>query len=147
MISINGIEVKMEGDFKTLISEVVRAMHSVAKSAQEQFNEKTDGEVNYDHVIEMILTELVQYRKMDDQNGSSIPDEILESFHEQLVTERKANRKKPKAGFIDYDTRKPDEQKNKVMLQEIIKGVYNDPRSSTLDIEDLKAIKKSQKKR
>jgi hypothetical protein len=62
MINVNGIEIAIEGDFGTLIKEVARAAHAVSKAASDKFEKETEGEVNYDHIVEMILEDLAHLK-------------------------------------------------------------------------------------
>jgi hypothetical protein len=146
MIRIDGIEIAMEGSFGTLIREAARAVHTVAKAASEKFKEDGD-EVDYNMVVEYILEELSKLKAFDKDDDSVIdlPKEIEEDFFKQLREVRESNGHKP--NFIDYDTQKPDPNAGKKIIESAIKDVFLDPRGNTLDLEDLKAIKKAGKKK
>ncbi len=144
MLRIQGPEIEMEGSFGDMITEVARLMHAIAKEATTKFEEETDGEVNYDHVVELILDELSKMKRFD-ENPDDIPQEILDEFLKEAVETRKEGNHS--GSFIDYYTGKPDENTGRSIIQSVIKDVFNDTRSGELDIDDLKAIKASNKKR
>jgi hypothetical protein len=146
MIKINGIEIAMEGDFGTLIKEVARAAHAVARAASDKFERETDGEVDYDHVVEMILEELAHLKRFDKSgSGMEMPDELEEDFYANLQKERQELKDAP--SFIDFDTERPDPNAGRNIIQSAIKDVFLDHRTDHLDEEDLKAIKKAKKKK
>ncbi len=144
MLRIQGPEIEMEGSFGDMITEVARLMHAIAKEATTKFEEETDGEVNYDHVVELILDELSKMKRFD-ENPDDIPQEILDEFLKEAVETRKEGNHS--GSFIDYYTGKPDENTGRSIIQSVIKDVFNDTRSGELDIDDLKAIKAANKKR
>lgn len=142
MIKVDGIEIKMEGSFGELINEASRIMHAVAKAASDKFGEETDGEVSYDHIVELMLEDLSKLKKFDTGDKVDLPNEIMDSFNAQLQEEQEFHKDNP--SFVDFDTSRPSATAGKDIIQSVIKGVYNDPRSSDLiDIDDLKAIKKN----
>lgn len=146
MIRIDGIEIKLEGSFKTLMEEVARAVHAVAKAASDEFEGPSEGEVTYDHVMEMVLDDVMKYKKMDNGHLPGIPEEVIDEFYESLQDLRDSDNSNPRESFIDFDTSRPNKAKNRSMVQGIIKDVFTDERSGELDIDDLKAIKAAQKK-
>jgi len=146
MIKIDGVEIAMEGSFGTLIREAARAIHTVAKAASEKFKNDGEEEVDYNTVVEHVLEELATLKKFDVNGGSvEMPDGVEDDFFIQLQNEREKN--SDKESFIDYDTQRPDPDAATKIIKSVIKDVYIDPRSETLDIEDLKAIKKAEKKK
>jgi len=138
MLKIDGIEVRMEGPFSDLIKEVARLAHTISKTASEKFEEDTDGEVTYDHVVEMILEELAKLKRFDVED-IDLPEEISSDFNDMLHDERTRNKNKP--SFIDYDTSRPEKDAGSKFIREVIKGVYRDPRMDDFDQEDIDAIK------
>jgi len=145
MIKIDGPELILEGEFGTLIKEVSRVIHAIAKTASEKFEEETDGEVDYNHIVEMILEELAQLKRFDVDGGiSELPDEIKSEFLEELRKERDKNGHKP--NFIDFDTSRPDPNVASKIIKSAIGDVFLDTRGD-IDAEDLKAIKKAAKKK
>lgn len=144
MLRIQGPEIEMEGSFGDMITEVARLMHAIAKEAAVKFEEETDGEVNYDHVVELILDELSKMKRFD-ENPDDIPQEILDEFLKEAVETRKEGNHSD--SFIDYYTGKPNEGTGRSIIQSVIKDVFNDTRNGELDIDDLKAIKAANKKR
>jgi deoxycytidylate deaminase len=137
MLKINGIEVQMEGPFSDLIKEVARLAHAISKTASEKFQEDTNGEVSYDHVVEMILEELAKLKRFDVED-IDLPKEIKEDFNSLLQKEFQDNEDQP--SFINYDTSRPDKNLGTTLIQGVIKGVYQDN-------ENLDTVKKKKKKK
>ena len=147
MIRIDGVEIKLEGSFSTLIEEAARAVHSIAKAASDEFEKDTEGEVSYDHVMEMILESVSQFKRLDQGGSLGLPPEIVEDFYAQLQKERARNTENPSQSFLDFDTSRITKNDGSRIIQETIKGVYTDERNGTLDVDDLKAINANKKKK
>jgi len=137
MIMIDGITVKMEGDFGTLIKEISKVIHTIAKSAHEKFND-TEENVGYDDVMENILMAVANLKKFDKPGVvSGLPDEVEEDFFKQLRDERKKNSGLP--NFIDYDTTRPNKEETSSYIKNIIGEAFQN--------EDPKRAKKNKKKK
>jgi hypothetical protein len=152
MIRVNGIEIAMEGDFGTLIKEAARIAHAIARAASDKFYEETDGEVDYDHIVEMILEELAQLKRLDNGKpgsgvGMDIPQELKDDFYNLLQEEREANAISKSKSFVDYDTSRPNANVGQEIIQSAIKDVFIDNRTKNLDQDDLDIIKKEKKKK
>ena len=144
MLRINGPEIEMEGPFGDLINEVARLVHTVAKAASEQFEKETEGEINYDNIVELVLEELLRLKTFD-ANPDDIPEEIMEDFKNELKEVRGSEN--GSESFIDYDSAKPAADAGSKIIQSVIKGVFADTRNGSLDIDDLKAINALKKKK
>lgn len=143
MLKIQGPEIEMEGSFGDMINEVARLMHNIAKEAENQFKDDTEGEVNYDHIIGMILEELARMKAID-ANPGDIPKEVMKDFYDELKTLREEE--SSSSSFIDFDSNRPTGNEARNIIQSAIKDVFTDTRNGGLDIDDIKAIRESEKK-
>jgi hypothetical protein len=121
MIKIKGTEIALEGDFETLIKEAALAAHSICKAVGNRFTEETDGKVDYDHIVELILEELSQLKRFDNQN-LDLDDELKLDFDRQLKIERENNGST--ASFIDFDTDRLNFKDSDKIIQNVIKDVF-----------------------
>jgi hypothetical protein len=143
MIHIDGPEIKLEGNFSGLLKEISRALHAIATAMVKEID---DPEFEYDHAIEYVLNEIDMLKEFVGSNEALLPKDVLKAFFKKLEKYRIEKGDSP--SWVEYSAGKEFNPNKKTTMKSMMKNFSIDPRTEdSLDINDLKAIKKAKKKK